>query len=250
MVLCTLSCGLLPSSDRAVPLRPWLWFLANDVVPPQKGMVLLPPWQRLRLPLRPLSHSLLRRPPCSLRLPSRIIQLEGWLVGEQEIMVLSARRDWMRCSIRLSCWPRQLGSWLVATQEVMVLFSLRSWLCGLRAQALRLLGRALQLASRVVLREEVLVLCSRGQGMRERVRDGSIRHGNTWFVLSYGAELSDPSLSLDSEHPAGLQNRNGPVWLLARARKMAPALSPATPCSARSPKAARAQNAGKCKVRM
>ena len=48
--------------------------------------------------------------------------------------------------------------------------------------------------------------------MRERVRDGSIRYGNTWFVLSYGAELSDPSLSLDSEHPAGLQNRNGPAW--------------------------------------
>ena len=133
--------------------------------------------------------------------------------------------------------------------------------------------------------------------MRERVRDGSIRYGNTWFVLSYGAELSDPSLSLDSEHPAGLQNRNGPAWssevsvkrpficldplfscrgVAARTRpkarvsvpvfcsrahkkpawlgcgalRMAPALSPATPCSARSPKAARAQNAGKCKVRM
>ena len=32
-----LRCGLLPCSERAVPLRPWLWRLADDVVSPQEG---------------------------------------------------------------------------------------------------------------------------------------------------------------------------------------------------------------------
>ena len=67
-------------------------------------------------------------------------------------------------------------------------------------------------------RKRSQVLHSRGQGMRERVGDGSICHGNTWLLLSYGAELSYLSSLNDSEHLAGLPARAGLGLELGKSR--------------------------------